>query len=440
MQAPDEYRALTGEEAHLKLVQMIKDYNVMLTGVSANSIGKNHAQTCLLPKSALAIPDFVENESKAMLEPSNSCGNISNQICDLFLGPAKATDFAKGPYIPLSNRGENLLAALNESNDYLVRFEMDRKINKSLIIFREDIASIEDFQQRLDKAIPNTMPNSEEVVIIKDSLCYVHYDKETQKRRVIDLTPSAEDKALLQRLIEPCVQVSAKQKGISPETMRSQMESIGIFEDFDPNDDEMIVLEDFVKQQLSHCEDSWVSTHSFTAFIPKPKAGEVAIPHQYQAYARQHNLQNWVNNGHGEKLSQLGVEGYVNKLSTLATADSPSELWKIEQSLFDLKLGGALATTQRARIKYQVTPVQPQLLYENLSQLQAWINEKYPGDTPELQVAAYEREAKKSLLECLTTQAKEQNIQLTLDYKSATKALTGAAANDIDVGMAPSKA
>ena len=80
---------------------MVKDYGVMMTGIRATVIGEIQSEIILAGMQEVEkhFPDIVEQKvicaKDAILEPSNSCGDQSNQICDLFLGNSESKKYSK---------------------------------------------------------------------------------------------------------------------------------------------------------------------------------------------------------------------------------------------------------------------------------------------------------------------------------------------------------
>lgn len=119
---------IKGLEVHKKLKHMIKSYGTMITGIRAETLGQNEAEMQLgtVSKKGTIKKDIEQIvQSSELTQPTNSCGQASNEVCLLLLGIEGANQFEKSAYQCLTDDGSNLKTALAHKN-VLVRVEIDR--------------------------------------------------------------------------------------------------------------------------------------------------------------------------------------------------------------------------------------------------------------------------------------------------------------------------
>ena len=109
----------TGTNVHNKIKYMVKNYGAMVTGIPAETLGQNEAGMSLASVKKIGnikdnINEVVKNSE--MTEPTNSCGQASNEVCDLLLGVDGARQFEKVDYNLLRDQGTNLKDSLPDTN------------------------------------------------------------------------------------------------------------------------------------------------------------------------------------------------------------------------------------------------------------------------------------------------------------------------------------
>ena len=413
---------ITAEKIHQMFIDMNRDYGAMMTAIPGKEIGEN--QSDLMPTTPGLdddIPTFCETvkEGKSivseMLAPSNSCGFISNQVCALFLGAAAATQLSTQTYHILNDNGQNLRQAIPNDKDVLLRFEVDKRKDFQAVEYM-DLNTLDQLNHALNqkyavdpaddpadnpiKRIGDSIFSNDVLVVINSALCSVAKDPATGSFQAVDLTPDEDEKKRLSSILttfksdadEPLDVEVAYSSGLGSHKGKPQENLI-----------------DFAFEQYAKRGLTWKSTHSFTTFIPAAAKGGVGagMPHQYQAYIGRHTLQQWAQAPKRTELLALGLDGYIQQFSRLATARGP-DTKAIDLSLFSLGgdderrlLGNHTAVTAGAfRVKYKVAPVNIQQTYNNLCELQRFC-ESYPGSTAAERVTAYENEAKGALYNAL---------------------------------------
>lgn len=125
-----------GFMVHKKLKSMSQNYGVMMTGVPAEVLGQMQAERSIpsINKTGNLKQQIAKEVSKVchmMTEPTQSCGQASNDVCELLLGKIEAEKFHFTKYETLSADGDNLKNVLENtapsSTNLLIRFEIDRE-------------------------------------------------------------------------------------------------------------------------------------------------------------------------------------------------------------------------------------------------------------------------------------------------------------------------
>ncbi|HHJ0474398.1 TPA: lpg2148 family Dot/Icm T4SS effector, partial [Legionella pneumophila] len=125
-----------GFMVHKKLKSMSQSYGVMMTGVPAEVLGQMQAERSIpsINKTGNLKQQIAKEVSKVchmMTEPTQSCGQASNDVCELLLGKIEAEKFHFTKYEALSADGDNLKNVLENtapsSTNLLIRFEIDRE-------------------------------------------------------------------------------------------------------------------------------------------------------------------------------------------------------------------------------------------------------------------------------------------------------------------------
>lgn len=374
-------REPNGFDVHQKIKEMYKNYGIMITGVPAEIIGQMQAQISLGTVETTGniyqkIDDVVKKSE--MTKPTNSCGQVSNEVCTLLLGIKGAEQFEKVEYEHLSANGDNLKKTLiNE--DLLVRIEVDRynPPQKCCKMKKEEFNSI--------------TAEKNKIYLFETELFYL-----TENGKIIDLgqTPN-QCKEFYEAITN---QYSPDYSLYDPYLDENgDKEDVAIYS----------IREIFTKQKV---EDCWKSTHSFTLFVPQASQDTPQSLYPYQAYWTKHTLQEWFEGDKDQHLSNEGIEAYIAKLALLGETNDI----KIRSNIYGVLFSppGKEKTfcthmnekTQPLRVKYKITTVDPQLALENLEEIQQFIDKNYPGDNVEKQCDNYKEKAQKAMAKALEEQ------------------------------------
>lgn len=149
--------------------------------------------------------------------------------------------------------------------------------------------------------------------------------------------------------------------------------------------------------------DCWTATHSFTIFVPEAESEETRTLYPYQAYWTSHTLQQWFSGDKDEKLSRLGIDGYIEKLALLGTTTDSKIRSSIYGELFSppgkehVFCTGMNEKFSPLRVKFKVTEVNPEIALQNLQEVQEFIDTNYPGENTKAQCELYKTKAQEAM-------------------------------------------
>ena len=234
----------------------------MVTGIPAETLGQNAAGISL--DSVKKTGNIKENIQEVVLrsemtEPTNSCGQASNEVCDLLLGIESASEFEKANYHILSDDGINLKDSLSDKNS-LIRVEIDRynAPNTYKVISR-------------NKFNPENAERNK-VYLLEDQLLYL-----TEAGKVMDLDQSPE---LCKELFDTLITSSLYSHYPLDD---------GYMEASDGPEEEAICKINELFVTKSENLDCWRATHSFTILVPQAEEGASRTLYPYQAYWTKHS-------------------------------------------------------------------------------------------------------------------------------------------------------
>ncbi|HAU0922987.1 TPA: Dot/Icm T4SS effector MavC [Legionella pneumophila] len=365
----------TGLHVHEKIKHMVKSYGTMITGIPAEILGQNEAEISVgyVKKMGNMKENIAEVVRKSeMTQPTNSCGKASNEVCDLLLGTEGASEFEKSNYQVLSGDGINLKGSLPNKN-LLVRVEMDRfnAPQKYQKIKREEFN-------------PETAEKNK-IYLLEDQLVYLDIFG-----KVIDLGQTSDTcHRLFNAITTPFYQnYILYDEYIDP---KESAEEAAMFE-----------MGEIVTAKMKNI-DCWTATHSFTIFIPEAESEETRTLYPYQAYWTSHTLQQWFSGDKDEKLSRLGIDGYIEKLALLGTTTDSKIRSSIYGELFSppgkehVFCTGINEKFSPLRVKFKVTEVNPEIALQNLQEVQEFIDTNYPGENPKAQCELYKTKAQEAM-------------------------------------------
>ncbi|HAT6976829.1 TPA: hypothetical protein JAN54_00875 [Legionella pneumophila] len=390
-----------GLHVHEKIKHMVKSYGTMITGIPAEILGQNEAEISV--GSVKKMGDVKENIAEVvrkseMTQPTNSCGKASNEVCDLLLGKDGASEFEKINYQILSEDGTNLKSSLPNKN-LLVRVEMDRfnAPQKYQKIKREEFN-------------PETAEKNK-IYLLEDQLLYLDIFG-----KVIDLGQTSDTcERLFNAITNPFYQnYILYDSFLEPE---ESQEEAAIFE-----------MGEIVTTKMKNI-DCWTATHSFTLFVPESDSEDTRTLYPYQAYWTSHTLQQWFSGNKDEKLSRLGLDGYIEKLALLSTTTDSKVRSSIYGELFSppgkehVFCTGMNEKFSPLRVKFKVAEVNPEIALQNLEEVQEFIDINYPGENEKAQCELYKTKAQeamtKQLEKRLLVEPTHQKESVT-PYKEAT--------------------
>ncbi|MFO8773319.1 Dot/Icm T4SS effector MavC [Legionella pneumophila serogroup 1] len=365
----------TGLHVHEKIKHMVKSYGTMITGIPAEILGQNEAEISVgyVKKMGNMKENIAEVVRKSeMTQPTNSCGKASNEVCDLLLGTEGASEFEKSSYQVLSGDGSNLKGSLPNKN-LLVRVEMDRfnAPQKYQKIKREEFN-------------PETAEKNK-IYLLEDQLVYLDIFG-----KVIDLGQTSDTCHRLFNAITPPFYQNyiLYDEYIEPE---ESAEEAAMFE-----------MGEIVTAKMKNI-DCWTATHSFTIFVPEAESEETRTLYPYQAYWTSHTLQQWFSGDKDEKLSRLGIDGYIEKLALLGTTTDSKIRSSIYGELFSppgkehVFCTGMNEKFSPLRVKFKVTEVNPEIALQNLQEVQEFIDTNYPGENTKAQCELYKTKAQEAM-------------------------------------------
>lgn len=368
---------VTGKDVHKTLKEMTKNYGLMMEGVNPKLLGQNRAEQIQWNSKKTGdlydnISRIVKVEAKEMLKPSDSCGDVSNQVCDLLLGIEKSKNLGKVNYQILSDTGDNLKSALKNSN-LLIRFEVDRICDDGDPKWFTKIAS---------KEFDLKTCTRNEIYLLENKLSYVD-----NKGNLIDIEVNKEKYGpLFNHIKEPRIPLYFYGE---------------VWDDEDKAVREVIQIYDQYKEHSK----SWISTHSFTVFAPQTLNDELRPWYPYQAYFGSHSLQDWYSGDKDETLSKMGSEQYIKQLALLGTTTETKVRSDIYAELFSKPGREKIFCTnineksKELRVKFKIAEVDLGMAYSNLKELQQYID-TYGTEVSE-QVKNYALKAEEGLTEQL---------------------------------------
>lgn len=389
----------TGLNVHKKIKHLVTNYGAMVTGVPPEIIGQNAAEISIgaVEKTGNIMENIGEVvRDSELTQPTNSCGEASNEVCVLLLGIGAAKEFENAKYQLLSNDGTNLKNSLPNQN-LLVRVEMDR-YNAPIMYKKVKRAEFN----------PNT-PEKNKVYLLEDQLLFLD-----EFGKILDL---GQDPAICKQLFDAIT--SYTHYSLNDPFMKPG---------FDPEEDAICMIGDIFKEKTKNV-DFWTGSHSFTIYAPMAEENTPRTLHPYQAYWTKHTLQTWFEGNKDEKLSQLGFDKYIEQLTLMGTTDN----WKVRSNTYAELFSppgkeksfcvGINEKRNPLRVKFKVTEVNPEIALENLESIQHYIDENYPGNSAEIQCDIYKTKAQNAMtkhLENLLIQqpAKQESIPPTRLGKS----------------------
>ncbi|HIG0328507.1 TPA: hypothetical protein ACX87D_002408 [Legionella pneumophila] len=372
----------TGLHVHEKIKHMVKSYGTMITGIPAEILGQNEAEISV--GSVKKMGDMKENIAEVvrkseMTQPTNSCGKASNEVCDLLLGTEGASKFEKSSYEILSEDGANLKSSLPNKN-LLVRVEMDR------------FNSPQKYQKiKREEFNPETAEKNK-IYLLEDQLLYLDIFG-----KVIDLEQTSDTcERLFNAITNPFYQnYILYDEYIDP---KESHEEAAMFE-----------MGEIVTAKMKNM-DCWTATHSFTIFVPEAESEDKRTLYPYQAYWTSHTLQQWFSGDKDEKLSHLGIDGYIEKLALLGTTTDSKIRSSIYGELFSppgkehVFCTGMNEKFSPLRVKFKVTEVEPEIALQNLQEVQEFIDTNYPGEDAKVQCELYKAKAQEAMTKQLEKQ------------------------------------
>lgn len=365
----------SGLMIHKKMKEMVKQYGIMVTGVPAEIIGQMQAERILARiNNRIDIPPQILEEittaAKSMTEPADSCGQTSNEVCQLLLGKIEAEKFHQADYIELSAGGENLKDSLSNKN-LLIRFEVDRANYPHLLIK----VNRENFN-------PETATRHA-VYLLENQLFY--FDR---KGAILDLEQS-------EKKCNSLFHAIGSQKNYclcDPYTLEN------------PENTEDLAINDIARifNEQKNKFDCWVGTHSFTILLPMSSTQSHPLFYPYQSYFGSHTLQDWFSSDKDDYLSQMGLDKYIEKLVLLGKAKNTKERSDTYAELFSRRGREQLfcahlnEKTEQLRVKFKITEFNPEIALNNLNEIQEFIN-TYPGENPLDKIESYKSRAKSAM-------------------------------------------
>nr|MCH9689891.1 hypothetical protein [Gammaproteobacteria bacterium] len=356
----------------------------------------------------------ASNAEDAMLEPSNSCGDQSNQICHLFLGAEKAKEFSDIPYEDLIGNGGNLAPFLNQkTKNMLFRFEVDRAITPTKLHVFPELSSL----SKLNQALESGASYHGKLFLLGATLCYVNSYNVPQVLTLSELdTQHLMSLVMSFEVTEPMV-VIIEDPFLRPVGMPY----------LEKEDQFMASLLEVVERNIEGVDFGWCSTHSFTAYVPMMPDESFKL-YMYQAFLGRHTLSQWFQAAKFEAFSEIGAYQYMEHLTDLVNARNRDEVKQAFVALFTL--GGAderrmltnplFVAPVKMRLKFKASEVIPEMAFQNLQVLQAYIDENYSADTRVAQVELYKEEAKQSIcdrLEYFSAAQEEPDEHSRLQFK-----------------------
>lgn len=373
-----------GFMVHKKLKSMYQSYGVMMTGVPAEVLGQMQAERSFpcINKIGNLKQQIVNEASKVchmMTEPTQSCGQASNDVCDLLLGKIEAENFHFTKYTELSEDGDNLkntLENIDPSNtNLLIRFEIDREDPPIVLV-----------KTKSENFNPETAVRNK-IYLLENKLYFL--DK---MGNLLDLGPGKNKCTKLFNAI-----------GDSPEY--SLCDPFILEEPEKPEDFAISEIVNIFNEQKEKF-DFWLGSHSFIIYVPQALDKSPRQFYPYQAYFGSHTLQDWFVSDKDEFLSQIGINKYIEKLATLGKTTDTKERSDIYAEFFSKRGREAFFCAhlnekrQPLRVKFKITEINPELALKNLQETQEFID-THPGEMPSDKVENYRNRAKLAMTEHL---------------------------------------
>ena len=342
-----------GLRVHERLKKMVKSYGLMMSGVSAELIGQIQAERSLarIKKNGdirQIILNEVENIGHIISEPADSCGQISNDVCELLLEKAEVAKFHHTEYEELSANGHNLKKALKKTNQ-LIRFEVDRASYPKTVI---KIKS-KDFN-------PDTSAHNK-IYLLENMLCFI--DREGT---VFDLGQTE----------KKCEELFSAIGGLREYSICDPF----TLEEPDTSEDFAICdIAKIFKAQKKRF-DCWLGSHSFTVYTSQSLINTPRQFYPYQAYFGAHTLQYWLAGDKDESLSKKGIDKYIEQLVLLGSTTNTKERSDTYAQLFstpgreDVFCAALNVRTEQLRVKFKIVEVNPNVALRNLDEVQEFID------------------------------------------------------------------
>ncbi|HAU1654191.1 TPA: hypothetical protein JBJ28_11585 [Legionella pneumophila] len=390
---------------HNKLKSMYQSYGVMMTGVPAEVLGQTQAERSFpcINKTGNLKQQIVNEVSKVchmMTEPTQSCGQASNDVCDLLLGKIEAEKFHFTKYTELSENGDNLKNTLENMEPFntnlLIRFEIDREDPPIVLV-----------KTKSENFNPETAVRNK-IYLLENKLYFLD-----RIGNLFDLELSKNKCNMLFKAI-----------GDSPEY--SLCDPFILEEPEKPEDFAISEIVDIFNEQKARF-DFWIGSHSFTIYIPQTLDKSSYQFYPYQAYFGSHTLQDWFVSDKDEYLSQIGIDKYIEKLAVLGKTTNTKERSDIYAEFFS-KRGREMffcahlnEKRQPLRVKFKITEINPELALKNLQETQEFID-THPGENPSDKVENYRNRAKAAMTEHLENLLEiKPELNLSLFWRNVDK-------------------
>ncbi|MFO3184675.1 lpg2148 family Dot/Icm T4SS effector [Legionella pneumophila serogroup 1] len=373
-----------GFMVHKKLKSMSQSYGVMMTGVPAEVLGQMQAERSIpsINKTGNLKQQIAKEVSKVchmMTEHTQSCGQASNDVCELLLGKIEAEKFHFTKYEALSADGDNLKNVLENtapsSTNLLIRFEIDREDPPIVLVKTKN----ENFNP--ETAVRN------KIYLLENKLYFL--DK---IGNLFNLGPGK----------KKCTQLF---NAIGDSAEYSLCDPFVLEEPEKPEDFAISEIVDIFNEQKERF-DFWIGSHSFTIYIPQTLGESPRQFYPYQAYFGSHTLQDWFVSDKDEYLSRIGIDKYIEKLAVLGKTTNTKERSDIYAEFFSKRGREAFFCAhlnekrQPLRVKFKITEINPELALKNLQETQEFID-THPGENPSDKVENYRNRAKLAMTEHL---------------------------------------
>jgi hypothetical protein len=447
MSSPSSLTPISGESLHEMFKKMTMTYGVMMTATEPETLGENQAAFIDIDDIDVSadtleatIKAEVARNTNAMIEPPDSCGDQSNQICMLFLGTAGKTAFSKKPYAVCVQEEEvtqtlqaEIKAHQKEQEDILIRFEVDRCDLHRVSLF-SGVATADELKKRIES---KSVSREKALILLRGSMCFL------SDYQIIEIpalqqeqNQNLAEKKLLESLFDDMQAHIAQGPFICPPAELRNKDTgfpsyLGVVSS-QLHDAAIHLVEKTLLRVMNDPTSNylWLSSHSFTVCISgTPNQQRI---YQNQAYAGKHTLQQWFTPTTSmvttkfDKLSKYTLEEYIEQCKKLLSADGKERakgycdlFRRLGEEEFRFKgLAAAFISNTQLRFKYKITQLNPALAKQHLDQLQQFCN-KF-GATSEAQVAAYKARAIHALHQGLSQRLVEK-LKLSSPSQGSTR-------------------